>query len=108
MIIVCHKPLKLLKISGITLFPFIFVRNLEDKKNKVLINHEKIHLKQQMEMLVIFFYIFYVIEYYYWLFRLKNPYQAYRRISFEREAYDNEHDLNYLRKRKFWNFREYF
>lgn len=107
MIIVCHKPLKLLKISGITLFPFIFVRNLEDKKNKVLINHEKIHLRQQMEMLVIFFYIFYVIEYYYWLFRLKNPYHAYKRISFEREAYANEHDLNYLQKRKFWSFRKY-
>lgn len=107
MIIVCHKPLKLLKISGITLFPFIFVRNLEDKKNKVLINHEKIHLRQQMEMLVIFFYIFYVIEYYYWVFRLKNPYQAYRRISFEREAYANENNLSYLQKRKFWNFWKY-
>ena len=36
MIIVCQKPLKMLKISGITLFPFIFIRNPEDKKNKML------------------------------------------------------------------------
>jgi len=58
-------------------------------------------------MLVIFFYILYVIEYYYWLLKIKKPYQAYRRISFEREAYANEHDLNYLKKRKFWSFKKY-
>lgn len=107
MIIVCQKPLKKLKISGIALFPFIFIRKPEDKKNKILINHEKIHLRQQLELLVIFFYIFYVIEYYYWFFKLKNVHSAYKRISFEREAYANESDLHYLQKRKFWNFRKY-
>ncbi|KPE53133.1 hypothetical protein [Chryseobacterium indologenes] len=107
MIIVCQKPLKKLKINGITLFPFIFIRKPEDKENKILINHERIHLRQQMELLVIFFYIVYVIEYYYWFFRLKNGYLAYRRISFEREAYTNESDLSYLKKRKLWNFRKY-
>jgi beta-lactamase regulating signal transducer with metallopeptidase domain len=107
MIIVCQKLLKFLKISGIALFPFILIRNFEDKKNKILINHEKIHLRQQIEMLIIFFYIFYVIEYYYWVFKLKNGYHAYQRISFEREAYANEHDLNYLKKRKLWSFRKY-
>ncbi|WP_415328445.1 hypothetical protein [Chryseobacterium sp. MMS23-Vi53] len=107
MIIVCQKPLKKLKINGIALFPFIFIRRLEDKENNVLINHEKIHLRQQLEMLIIFFYIFYVIEYYYWVFKLKNTDSAYRRISFEREAYANESNLNYLKERKFWNFRKY-
>ncbi len=99
--------MKFLKISGIALFPFILIRNSEDKKNKILINHEKIHLRQQIEMLVIFFYLFYIIEYYYRLFKLKNAFHAYQRISFEREAYANEHDLNYLKKRKFWSFRKY-
>lgn len=99
--------MKFLKISGIALFPFILIRNSEDKKNNILINHEKIHLRQQIEMLIIFFYLWYVIEYYYWLFKLKNPYHAYLRISFEREAYANERDLNYLNKRKFWSFRKY-
>lgn len=107
MIIICQKPLKKLKINGIALFPFIFIRKPEDKENKVLINHEKIHLRQQLEMLVVFFYIFYVIEYYYWFFKLKNSHLAYRRISFEREAYAREGDLNYLGKRKFWSFRKY-
>ncbi len=107
MIIVCQKPLEKLKINGIALFPFIFIRKPEDKENKILVNHEKIHLKQQLEMLIIFFYIFYLIEYYYWVFKLKDPYSAYRRISFEREAYTNESDLNYLKKREFWAFRKY-
>ncbi|WP_294243064.1 hypothetical protein [uncultured Chryseobacterium sp.] len=107
MIIVCQKPLKRLKISGITLFPFIFIRNPEDKKNPVLINHEKIHLRQQAELLVIFFYLLYLGEYYFWLIRLKNGYAAYRRISFEREAYAHEHDMDYLSGRKLWGFRRY-
>jgi len=107
MIIVCQKPLKKLKINGIALFPFIFIRKPEDKENNVLINHEKIHLRQQWEMLVVFFYIFYVIEYYYWVFKLKDGDLAYRRISFEREAYANEQNLSYLKNRKFWSFRKY-
>lgn len=107
MIIICQKPLKKLKINGIALFPFIFIRNPEDKKNNVLINHEKIHLRQQVEMLVVFFYLFYVVEYYYWLAKLKNADQAYLRISFEREAYANERNPDYLSERPFWSFRKY-
>lgn len=108
MIIVCQKFLKNTKINGITLYPFIFIKNPEDKRNKVFINHEKIHLRQQLELLIVFFYIAYVAEYYYHFFRLRNAYKAYCAISFEREAYAMEHDLNYLKKRKFWAFRKYF
>lgn len=107
MIIVCQKLLKNTKINGITLYPFVFIKNPEDKKNRVLINHEKIHLRQQLELLIIFFYLAYLVEYYYHLLRLKNPYKAYLAISFEREAYANEHDLNYLKKRKMWGFWKY-
>ncbi len=107
MIIVWRSLLKNTKISGITLFPLIILRTQTLRKNKVLINHEKIHLRQQLELLVIFFYIWYVIEYYYWYFKLKNAHQAYLAISFEREAYANEHDMEYLKKRKFWSFLNY-
>lgn len=107
MIIVCQKPLKYLKINGITLFPFIFIRKPEDKENKVLINHEKIHIRQQLELLIVFFYVWYVVEYYYWYFKLKNRFLAYRYISFEREAYAMEDDFNYLETRKLWNFWKY-
>ena len=74
---------------------------------KVLINHEKIHLNQQMELLVIPFYLFYSIEFLWRLVQYKNWHLAYRNISFEREAYANEKDLVYLNKRSFWAFLGY-
>ena len=107
MILVSHKILTKMKVNGITLFPFIILRNKDFKNNKILINHEKIHLRQQLELLIIFFYIWYVVEYYYWLVKLKNKHLAYRNISFEREAYSMEEDLNYLETRKFWSFWKY-
>ena len=48
-------------------------------------------------MLYIFFYLWYFLE---WLFRLRRKTSAYRRIGFEREAYHHEHDLEYLKSRK--------
>ena len=107
MILVSHKILTKMKVNGITLFPFIILRNKDFKNNKILINHEKIHLRQQLELLIIFFYIWYVVEYYYWLVKLKNKHLAYRNISFEREAYVMEEDLNYFETRKFWSFWKY-
>ena len=107
MILVSHKILTKMKVNGITLFPFIILRNKDFKNNKILINHEKIHLRQQLELLIIFFYIWYVVEYYYWLVKLKNKHLAYRNISFEREAYAMEEDLNYLETRKIWSFFKY-
>ena len=34
-------------------------------------------------------------------------YEAYRNIPFERESYEYETDLNYLKNRKFWNWRQF-
>jgi len=93
--------------SGITLFPFVFLKTLELKKKVILINHEKIHLRQQIELLIIFFYLVYVIEFFIRLIQYKNWHIAYRNISFEREAYCNEHDMSYLRLRRFWYFLKY-
>lgn len=107
MIIVCQLLLKNTKISAITLFPFIILRNEESRQNQVLINHEKIHLRQQLELLIVFFYLWYVIEYYYYFFRLRDSFLAYKYISFEREAYAMENDLNYLETRKGWSFWKY-
>lgn len=75
-------------INGIALFPFILTKK---NPSKTLLNHERIHIRQQVELLVIPFYIIYVIE---WFFK------GYYEISFEREAYENDKDLNYLSKRK--------
>ena len=107
MIVIIERFLKNTKINGITFFPFIFLKKQEDRNNTILINHEKIHIRQQIELLVVFFYIWYVIEYYYWFFKLKDSFMAYRYISFEREAYSKEEDLNYLKNRKIWSFWKY-
>ena len=92
---------------GITLFPFIFLKYREFINNSVLINHEKIHLKQQVELLVVFFYLFYALEWFVKFLKHKNGYLAYKNISFEREAYQHEKDFNYIKNRKFWAFIKY-
>jgi hypothetical protein len=89
---------------GLTAFPFVFVKHRVDKENRVFVNHEKIHLRQQLELLVILFFIWYFMEYLVRLVQYKNADLAYRNISFEREAYANELNLQYLKKRSFWRF----
>ncbi len=92
---------------GITLFPFVFVKYSNLKENTYFLNHERIHLRQQMELLVIPFFIWYGLEFVLRYIQYGNWSSAYRNISFEREAYANEKDLNYLKTRSFWNFLKY-
>ena len=69
--------------------------------------HEFIHVKQWRELWYIGFLVWYIIE---WLIRLvqyRNFNLAYRNISFEREAYDNEKNLSYLDTRKPFNWMKY-
>lgn len=62
------------------------------------INHEKIHTAQMRELGYIGFYLLYFLE---WLCRLGYaPMTAYRGISFEREAYENQYNYDYLKTRK--------
>jgi len=93
---------------GLSLWPFIILKNDDLKDDIVLINHEKIHLKQQQELLIVFFYVLYISE---WLLRTMfylDSYKAYQNISFEREAYANERDLDYPNDRKTFGFLSYF
>ncbi len=92
---------------GLAVFPFIFVKDKEDRQNTVFINHEKIHLRQQLELLVIPFFVWYMLEYFFRLIQYRKTYLAYRNISFEREAYANESDLGYLASRPFFGFLKY-
>ncbi len=93
--------------QGMAVFPFVFIRYKSMKRDKRLINHEKIHLRQQIELLWIFFFLLYISEYLFKWVKYGNAHQAYKNISFEREAYNNEHNLNYLKKKKFWSFTRY-
>lgn len=103
--IVCVIPQILPKnVSGMALWPFLLVRDIDCKKNEVFMNHERIHFRQQMELLVIPFYVWYVVEFLFRRIQSATWQEAYRNISFEREAYENEKDLDYLKRRSFWKF----
>jgi hypothetical protein len=86
----------------------IFARKECDPLRKETINHERIHSAQIVELLVIFFYLFYFVE---WIIRwiaTCDQHDAYYQISFEKEAYDNMDDLTYLKHRKYFAWIKYF
>ena len=92
---------------GLTIFPFVLLKHKTLKTDYVLVNHEKIHLLQQLELLILPYYVVYLLEFLFRLLQYRNWHLAYKNISFEREAYRNEMDLDYLKSRKFWQFLKY-
>jgi hypothetical protein len=92
---------------GLTLWPFIILKYSTLKKDAILIHHERIHLKQQQELLLLPFYFFYMFEWLLRCVRYLDSYKAYQNISFEREAYANEANLNYASERKPFSFIKY-
>ncbi|WP_298139122.1 hypothetical protein [Flavobacterium sp.] len=107
MILIVFKYLTPRGFRGLTFYPFVFLADKDDKLNKVFINHERIHIRQQIELLILPFYLWYFTEYLLRLVQYKNRKKAYYNISFEREAYANEKDLNYVEQRSFWMFLKY-
>ena len=110
--------------KAMNLFGVLFVRG-NAKIDDITLNHEAIHSRQFVELMVLFavatvfmrwwlpvfapfaFYVWYVIEYLIHLARFKNHYLAYRRISFEREAYTHQADMGYTNGRYWFNFLKY-
>jgi hypothetical protein len=108
MIVVVFKYLIPKGYRGLTLYPFVIISNEKGRSDSTFLNHEKIHMRQQVEMLVFPFYVWYIIEYLFRLIQYKDRRKAYFNISFEKEAYANEKDLNYLTNRSFWLFIKYY
>lgn len=104
MILLVRPKLLRKNFTGMTVWPFVILQHVALKSQKIFINHERIHLRQQVEMLVIFFYIWYSLEFVIRLIQYRNRHKAYRNISFEREAYQNENNLKFLSTRRFFNF----
>lgn len=112
---------------AINLFGIIFVRKGRAFA-PVDLNHERIHTRQMRELLYVPFYLIYIAE---WLVRLAQTFlptreadasapanhparreasrllRAYRRISFEREAYTHQSEPSYLSNRAPWAWRHY-
>jgi len=90
--------------EAINLFGVLFVRKGVTVTAHT-IRHETIHTRQMQELLFVPFYVLYVFE---WLVKLCfYGKQAYRNISFEREAYANDEDTCYLLIRQHFAFLKY-
>ncbi len=82
--------------NAITLWPFVFYKNM----NRTTRTHESIHWYQQLALLWIPFYLFYFIFYLVGIIRYRNRDKAYFSIPFERAAYKDEHSENLTFGRK--------
>jgi hypothetical protein len=85
--------------SAMMLFGVIFARKSAKPLSLITINHEAIHDAQAHECGgYIFFYILYIRQ---WMKF------GYRNCPFEQEAYNNEHNLYYLRRRNSFEWKKY-
>ena len=125
--IILNKDIK--RRSAMAVLPFIILEKSK-KFSKDTINHEKIHIRQQLDLLPIswltnsivilsltdsywwlllnllpflnssVFYMLYIVNYFINKFRYEGHSKEYRNIIFEREAFENDNNYNYLNKRK--------
>lgn len=91
--------------AAINLFGFVFARSEKKPLKEKTINHERIHTEQMKEMLYIFFYLWYLIEWIVKLFIYGK--KSYNNISFEREAYKYDRYADYVQFRKKYNWIKY-
>ena len=111
-IVTNSKIAKKLGVYGIVIYPFILIdgneKTYDKERYERLIRHEKIHYRQQKEMLVLPFYLFYLANFILnVLFFHFNGRLAYKNIIFEKEAKLNETKENYLKNRRFWGWTNY-
>lgn len=105
--------------KAITILPWVFARKKFEPLDDVTLNHEGIHIRQQLEVLIVAaavmtifclivlswwwmflslgaYYILYCTEYFIKLCAYGRGHEAYKNISFEQEAFLNERNFNYL------------
>ena len=107
MFLIISKQLVPKGFRGLTIFPFVFIKWEKYRSDKVLINHEKIHIQQQFEMLFFLFFVWYILEFLIRWSLCRNASEAYRNICFEKEAYSHDEDSDYLSHRQCFAFRKY-
>lgn len=93
--------------AAINVCGWLFVRN-GVKISDILLNHEEIHTAQMEDEGYFMFYLKYLIH---WIKNLfifgTKGHDAYRNIPYEREAYHNEANPEYLKTRKPFAYKEY-
>tara|TARA_Y100001937_G_C7049472_1_gene298388 strand:- start:14 stop:373 length:360 start_codon:yes stop_codon:yes gene_type:complete len=93
-----------ININAITIVFFVFSRGKLGDRVK---NHERIHLQQYLECLIIPFLIIYLVDYVVGYIKYRDGKKAYRMIRFEQEAYSHDSDLEYSEKRKHYSWFKY-
>lgn len=115
----------------ITIGPFVLSKRSEERITQEVRNHECTHARQWVEMAVasgvillalvlafgvspwwmllsgVVFYVWYGIEYFIRLCTLRNSNKAYKAVAFEREAYENDSDANYLENSNYFAWINY-
>jgi hypothetical protein len=86
--------------AGFAWFLLLFFAESKEKVTPRLENHETIHYRQQREMLFVLQWLWYGVEYLVKRVKYRSHDAAYRSLSFEREAYYYENNLEYLKTRK--------
>ena len=92
--------------KALTMWPLLFVRK-GARFGEVDERHEKIHGKQQKEMLLVLFPLWYALEYLVRLCIYRSHRKAYKTISLEQEAYGYQEDIYYLSRRRHYAWVRY-
>jgi len=95
------------RAKGAAIFPLLIVRS-EEYATPLLINHERIHFRQQIETLFVGLLILKLAETLYArvFLKLRAPdYNLY--LAAEQEAYRNQHNMHYLENRPLFNVFSY-
>jgi hypothetical protein len=93
-----------INIYAISLGLFVFCREVLSDRGR---QHETIHYRQWMELLLVGFMLLYPLFWLILLIRHKDGAKAYKLIPFEVEAYTHEHDEGYLDNRPWFGWWKY-
>lgn len=98
-------PVKGYSFMNICAIMFTRSEDCIERMTQATVTHEKTHTKQMLEMGIVFFYLWYVLEWFVRLFIDKNGHTAYRNISFEREARMAQYEVDYYESRKVFQYK---
>lgn len=96
-----------LPAAAMAIYPFMLFKNKRVSLDSRVIRHELIHFRQQLELLVLPFYILYLLNYLLYLIIHRDHDKAYHKICFELEAYANDQDADYLLDRNMFAWFRY-
>jgi len=96
LVITRHLPLPR-HFYAINLCGFILARR---PLTETELRHERIHSRQQRELLYVGFLVWYGVEWLCHYARQHDAWAAYQSIRFEREAYQHQGDPAYLKRRR--------